>query len=571
MGKMICTDLKKLFRRSDWLKFGGLVAMMVCAGLLELLAIGVLPLFLTILLTPDRLPAWLAAFCARIPFLEMENQSRFALNGGATVLALFLLRTAWMILTVRVQARMLGNRQIELSSRLFHLYLWQPVLVWKGKRSGVVLESVFTEINDLVYQVLHPALLVLRNCVLMVFILGLLLCVSPLATLFSFCALGICSWIVMFFYRRGLRRCSKKELQARREYMRCTSEGLRMHTEALLAGKRPFFERKCHAIMEEFSSAMREYYQIPQALWPQMEFITVLILLGSMGGLLLLGQELKQVVPVMALLALSLARMKGTVTETMVNLSYLRYHHRLLHTLADEVTELQRTAESPSERKTQAVLRGEIVLDDVSFRYPGAGKPVLEHFSLRIRPGETVGIAGATGTGKSTLAGLILGLYQPDSGTVTVGGKPLREHLDEWQARIGYVPQELQLLDATIRENIAFAEETVAEERLAEAERLAQLHEMLAALPEGDRTPVGENGAALSGGQRQRIVIARALYRNPDVLVLDEATSALDQETEKAFVDALEGLRGTRTLIVIAHRQTTLEHCDRIVALKNNG
>ena len=564
---MISSDLQKLFRNSDWLRFAGLVAMMVFAGILELVTLGAVPLFLTLMLSPERVPSYLLRF---FPFLTRIEPNGFGLTfGGEALLILFMARTYWMMLTVWVQTRILGNRQIELSSRLFHLYLYQPALLWKEKKAGVVLESVFTEINDLVYQVLHPALLVLRNSLLMLFVFGLLLVVSPVVTLVAFCSLGVCSALLMLQYRRRLQRCSETELRTRREYMRCTAEGLRMHTEARLAGKRGFFEERSHRIMEEFSSALREYYRTPQLLWPSMELLTILILLGAMTFLLARGQELAQVVPVLTLLTLALARMKGTLTETMVNFSYLRYHRQLLHTLAEEITELQKTAELPEEKSSaDEPLRGEIALENITFRYPNADKPVLKDFSLRIQPGETVGIAGATGSGKSTLAALILGLYPPEAGRITVGGKPISEHLTAWQESIGYVPQDLLLLDGTIRENIAFAEETPSSEQLAEAERLAQLQEMLAKLPQGDLAPVGENGAALSGGQRQRIVIARALYRKPSVLILDEATSALDADTEKAFADALEQLRGTCTLIVIAHRQTTLDRCDRVVTLE---
>jgi ATP-binding cassette subfamily C protein len=226
--------------------------------------------------------------------------------------------------------------------------------------------------------------------------------------------------------------------------------------------------------------------------------------------------------------------------------------------------------------------RQSITCEDVSFVYEEAarpfdslalaqGKPALQDITLTIHRGESVGIVGPTGAGKSTLVDVLLGLLRPTSGRVLVDGDDLAGYEHAWQRLIGYVPQDPYLLDDTLRRNIAFGvpDSTIDEQRLARASTLAQLDEFVRQLPQGLETVVGEDGVRLSGGQRQRVAIARALYHDPDVLVFDEATAALDNQTEREVTRAIAALHGQRTLIVIAHRLTTVESCDRLIFLRD--
>lgn len=210
--------------------------------------------------------------------------------------------------------------------------------------------------------------------------------------------------------------------------------------------------------------------------------------------------------------------------------------------------------------------RDKLSIENLVFSYPDASEPVLKDVSFQIECGSSVGFVGTTGSGKTTMAELILGLFTPGQGKITVDGKDIQANLPGWQALLGFVPQDIYLLDDSIRANVALgiAPEDVDEGALQDALASAQLGDFIASLPEGDRTVVGENGVLLSGGQRQRIGIARALYRKPSVLVFDEATSALDNDTEAAVVSAIEALRGTHTLIIVAHRLTTIASCNKV-------
>ncbi|MBI3798821.1 MAG: ATP-binding cassette domain-containing protein, partial [Deltaproteobacteria bacterium] len=212
-----------------------------------------------------------------------------------------------------------------------------------------------------------------------------------------------------------------------------------------------------------------------------------------------------------------------------------------------------------------------LVLEKVSYTYGDTHIPVLQDVTLTIRRGESVGIVGPTGVGKSTLIDLVLGLLQPSSGRILVDGKDVFQALRAWQRKIGYVPQSIFLIDDSMRRNIAFGlkDTDIDEHKLQAAIRMAHLEEFVASLPHGLDTMVGERGMRLSGGQRQRVGIARALYHEPEVLLFDEATSALDNQTERAVIGAIDRLRGEKTLVIVAHRLSTVRGCDRLVFLRD--
>jgi ABC-type multidrug transport system fused ATPase/permease subunit len=212
-----------------------------------------------------------------------------------------------------------------------------------------------------------------------------------------------------------------------------------------------------------------------------------------------------------------------------------------------------------------------IEVSDLTFQYEAALSPALNNVSLTVKRGEAVGLVGPSGSGKSTLVDILLGLLEPTSGRVLVDGDVIHDNLRGWQDQIGYVPQSIFLTDDTLRRNVAFGlpKNEIDEVAVEAAIRLAQLEDFVASLPDGLDTIVGERGVRLSGGQRQRIGIARALYHNPDVLVLDEATSSLDTETEHGVMQAVQALQGEKTVIIVAHRLSTVEYCNRLYRLEN--
>ncbi|MDE2290569.1 MAG: ABC transporter ATP-binding protein, partial [Elusimicrobia bacterium] len=279
------------------------------------------------------------------------------------------------------------------------------------------------------------------------------------------------------------------------------------------------------------------------------------------------GRPAAEIVPLLAVFAAAGFRLMPSLSRLSVALSLTRQHESVVEGVLAVLAE---DPAAPAAEGAEVGFRSAIELDDLRFSYV-PGVPVLDGVSLRVAHGSFVALAGGSGAGKTTLVDVLMGLLEPQSGRVVVDGKQVTpEAMPAWRRRIGYIPQTLFLFDDTIAANIAFATDPakVDRERVAECARLAQLESLVAGSPQGLETKIGERGSRLSGGQRQRLGIARALYRDPDLLVMDESTSALDGITEAEILETLKSLRGRKTILVIAHRAATVREADVVVLLK---
>jgi ABC-type multidrug transport system fused ATPase/permease subunit len=282
------------------------------------------------------------------------------------------------------------------------------------------------------------------------------------------------------------------------------------------------------------------------------------------------GRTSDALVPTLALFAAAAFRLMPSVNRILSSLQSLRYGVPVINTLNAELMPNSTPARTVH-AGPKGVLHTSLGMRNVTYVYPSRHQPALSDVSFEVRRGETIGFIGASGAGKSTLVDVLLGLLVPSKGEVCVDGVDIHTKLREWQDQIGYVPQTIFLTDDSLRRNIAFGlpDEAIDEAAIWRALRAAQLDAFVRELPHGAETVVGERGVRLSGGQRQRVGIARALYHDPDVLVLDEATSALDTPTETGVMQAIRSLHGAKTIFIVAHRFSTVEHCDRIYYLEH--
>jgi len=289
----------------------------------------------------------------------------------------------------------------------------------------------------------------------------------------------------------------------------------------------------------------------------------VLIMIGS-------GTSISSILPTLGLFAATAFRVMPSISRILASIQTIGYTRPLALTV---FRDLQLTDDVDQRAGTQSEFERSIELIDVTFRYKDAHRPALLNVSFRVDRGEAVGIIGTSGAGKSTLVDVLLGLLSPSSGKVCIDGKDIADHRRWWQDQVGYVPQTIYLTDDTLLNNVAFGlpVEDIDRDAVGRAITAAQLDEFVGSLPDGLDTIVGERGVRLSGGQRQRIGIARALYHDPSVLVLDEATSALDSETESGVMEAVRGLLGKKTVIIVAHRTTTVSYCNRILRFEDGS
>jgi len=309
--------------------------------------------------------------------------------------------------------------------------------------------------------------------------------------------------------------------------------------------------------------------QMLPRLW--LELLAVMGLATLVISMLLQGREIATIVPTLGLFAAAAFRLMPSVNRVLAAAQVLRYNLPVVNSLHEEM-ELVAPKQSVKGPMAPAgpSFRSEIRLCAVRYTYPSASAAALKDLTLRIRKGESIGFVGPSGSGKSTLVDVILGLLTPDGGQVLVDEGDIQKNLRAWQDQIGYVPQTIYLTDDTLRRNVAFGlpDDQIDVAAVKRAIRAAQLDEFVAGLPKGLETLVGERGIRLSGGQRQRIGIARALYHDPAVLVLDEATSALDTATEHGVMQAVTALHGSKTILIVAHRLSTVAHCDRLYRIE---
>jgi ABC-type multidrug transport system fused ATPase/permease subunit len=453
---------------------------------------------------------------------------------------------------------------------LFENYLRQPYVFHLERNSAQLIRNAVTEVNQFTFNVFLPLLLLMTESFVLLGLSVLVIAVEPVGTAIVGTVLGLASW---GFY--GSTRARMK----RRGVDRQIHEGLRLqHLQQGLGGAK---EVKLFGREEDFLSQYREHnerssrvtqYQVTLQLLPRLwlEVLAVTALALLVVTMLGQGRRMDEIVPALGLFAAVAFRVMPSANRALNAIQGLRYGSPVIEVLQQELALPTEAPPPPDSRRGSLALRDAIELDDVSFTYPTGATPSIQSLSMLVRRGETVGVTGPSGSGKSTLVDLVLGLLTPNNGTIAVDGADIQRDMRRWQDQIGYVPQQVYLTDDTLRRNVAFGvrERDIDAAAVQRALGAAQLEEFVESLPAGVETLVGERGVRLSGGQRQRIGIARALYHDPNVLVLDEATSALDQVTEQGVMNAVMALHGSKTILIVAHRLSTVTRCDRLYRLE---
>ena len=344
-----------------------------------------------------------------------------------------------------------------------------------------------------------------------------------------------------------------------------------------MANRETFFIANYDRSYKDCARAQRQQSVLTYLPKPVMETVCICsLMLAMIIKITVLKSDIASFVTTLSVFAVAAFRMLPSFNKITGYISGMMFNKPAIDAVYKDLMEIEQLMVQKTEEQidTQKVsLTTAIELKNVSFRYPESDRWILKEANLGIKKNTSVAFIGASGAGKTTAADLILGILQPEEGIITINGTEIKKCMASWHEAIGYIPQTIYLMDDSIRANVAFGipDSEIDDAAIEKALREAQLDQFVHTLPDGVNTMIGDRGVKLSGGQRQRIGIARALYRNPSVLVLDEATSALDNDTEKEVMEAIDGLHGTRTLIVIAHRLSTIRKCDKIYEVGNGG
>jgi ATP-binding cassette, subfamily B, bacterial PglK len=482
----------------------------------------------------------------------------------------FVIRSVVKIAARYVQARVAHNAGVRLSSELFEGYLLWPYSRHLTRTTAELIRNSHEAVQKLVEGVLRPLITIMADGLLVVAMVLVLLLLEPLATLGVVIVVGGAAVLLLLVVQPRMKRLGLVRHQEAQSTLNALQQGLFGIRDVKVLGREEAFAtayRQGRGQMARAEYLREAVTQLPSIV---LEMALLGFILAFFAVTILQGGAAQDTLSVLGLFAYAGLRLQPSLQIVVAGLNTLKFSAAPLQDLHDDLATMDR-ARRPREQATPLAFVSALTMEGVSFRYERADRDVLNDLELTITPGEQIGICGPTGGGKTTLVDIITGLLPPTTGRVLVDGKDLRDHEREWQAALGIVPQMVFLTDDTLRRNIALGvpDQHVDDESVQEAVRLAQLQEFVDQLPDGLETTVGERGVRVSGGQRQRVAIARALYRRPSVLIFDEGTSALDNATEALLMDAIERLRGRHTIILVAHRLSTVRNCDRIVFLEH--
>ena len=492
----------------------------------------------------------------------------------AGLLAVIVLKNIFSAYLVNAQARFVWQSRRRLSSYLFRRYVRSDLPFHLNTHSSEITRGLIVSVNQIFGKFLMPLLLLATEGLVVLFVIAVLLVVDLLVTVVALVVLGTTVGAFYMVSRRRIAFWGEEVHATSGRLLRTIGQSLGGIKELKVFRKEAYFEGLFSEAINANSRAMQHYQAVTQYPRLMLETIAAGSILITVAVVVASGNRAGDVIPLVGLFGVAAIRLMPSLNRIIAQVASIRFVLPSIGQVLDDIqaTEGSASGEAAIDEPPALLLEREVVFDNVTFAYAAGSEPVLQNVSLRIPCGTSVALVGRTGAGKTTLANLLLGLFQPTDGEILFDDRPYSgADMRALQANLAFIPQDVFLLDDSIRNNVAFGvpQSEIDEGRMREAIRLAHLDDVVAALPQGLDTVIGERGARISGGQRQRLGIARALYRDARMIVLDEATSALDSGTESEISRVLHELHGQRTLVIIAHRPSTIRPCDRIFVLED--
>jgi len=562
--------LRCIFDRATKVRLFILMLAIIAAGLLDMLALGLIAPIVTLVLEPQSL--YDIAIIYRLFTLFGFDSSRIFLAILAFMLVgVYLFRCVYLLLFNRIKFRFIARRQALLSERLLKKMLSFSYLYHTHKNISEINRIIHTDVNHL-FVVITNALLMITDLFRIIFIFLFLLLVSPAMTVVMMGLAIICVFLYFKVFRRRISIAGERMRTVGIGMNKSVLQAFGGIKEVKVMKRESFFHMAFKTDSDIFIKESTNYQIINEIPRMSIEMVVFAGAFSMVGVFLLAGADLTVLAPQLSMFVFATFQLLPAIVRQVTYFNVILVNRPAIDAVYKSLyEESDFGAVYPQVAKEIEVKERNIAIKGVSFQYPNTVTPVLLDVSITIPCNKSVAFIGTSGAGKTTLADLILGVLMPDSGGVYYEGKSIHANFIEWSKQIGYIPQQIYLLDESILANVAFAinAEEINETKAWRALEQAQLADFVRTLPDTINTIIGDRGVRLSGGQRQRVGIARALYQNPAVLVLDEATSSLDNETEKAVMDAVRGLQGNKTIVIVAHRLSTIEHCDIVYKVEN--
>lgn len=568
-----------------------LQSVLLCIGLfvgalLELVGVSFITQLVTLISNPEKIHSnEIMQYC--YDFFNMTSDRQFFLFVVIALIFVYLIKNLYLLWINYVQYTFVFNNQLRLSGRLIDCYLKKPYTYHLDNNSAEMVRNVMLD-SERFFQMLLSIFLTLSEILVSALLCVFLLIVDPVITISVVAILAVFTGLYLILFKGKAKKYGKTNQIYDGKMHQSINQALGAVKDIKILHREKYFADSFLAYGKKKMTAVRNNNvlgQFPKYLIETVCIGTVLLVLVFK---IYKGEDLNTMIPQLAAFAIAAFKLLPSVSKInnyanlivflkpSVDLIYRDIkdtEDMVNYEIADESGNIIEINDDGSQNKDTCYVADKISINNIVYRYPHTDSDVLNGISFEIPLGKSIGFIGESGSGKSTLADVILGILTPTSGTVMYGNMDVHKHPLKWSKKLAYIPQSIFLCDDTIRNNVAFGidEDKIDDEKVWKALREAQLEQFVKSQPDGLDSMVGERGVRISGGQRQRIGIARALYDNPEILVLDEATSALDTGTESAVMEAIDKLSGTMTLIIIAHRLTTIKNCDYVYKVENGN
>ena len=556
-----------------------LVVMMIIGALLETVSISLVLPIATVMTNPDSINGdSIAGILYRM--LGCENVQQFAIAMLVGILIAFVVKNVFLFIQTKMQLDFVYNNQFETSRKMMINFMKRPYEYYLNAETAVIQRNITSDVNNM-YAMVLSILQLMSEFVIFTF-LGTFLIIQDAV---MFIVIGGLLVLVLLTIKVVLKPIMIRAGQENQDYyaglFKWINQAVTGIKEIKIANKESYFISEYAKCGDGYVQAVKKYSLYNTAPKLLIETICIAGFVVYMLIAFAMGRDTESIVvsiSAFAVAAIKLLPSANRINNQLTNIAYFEpffygASDNLQADISDKSIVYDAGAYTGEETVQKQPIRDKILLENITYKYPNTEKYIFDHMDMEIPIGQAIGIVGTSGSGKTTVVDILLGLLEMETGLITADGADVntKENYPRWLGNVGYIPQTIFMLDSDIRHNVAFGvpDELIDDDKVWRALKEAQLDTFVKSLPKGLNTEIGERGIRLSGGQRQRIGIARALFDDPEVLILDEATSALDNDTEAAIMESINSLHGKKTLVIVAHRLQTIEKCDMVYRVEN--
>lgn len=568
----ILKKLNVIMNKKQKRTMGLLLVMMVFGAFLETASISLIIPVMTLVLSPGAVTEnkWMAAVYTA---LNMQSTKQFTVFVMASMVLAFVLKNLFLFLQQKMMYRFVYKNQFETQEKMLRSFVKRDYEFYLNIETSTIQRIIAADVVN-AYLLILSLLQIVSECIVFFMLAVALLMVDFKMTLVIAGLLVVTLVAIKEVIKPIMHRTGKENQDYASLIYQWLSQTVGGMKEIKIIGRENYFIREYSERGKHYVAAMERLNLFSNAPKLLIETVCIAGMVAYMLVIVMAGKDLTEMMPALSAFAMAAVRLMPSASRINNQLTQLAYYEPFFMNVSDnllEETSEQNIDMSYAQEVPKLPVQKEITLRDITYAYPNTERLIFDHAEMTIPVGSSVGIVGGSGSGKTTIVDILLGLLKIREGKICADGTDIMQHYRGWLKNVGYIPQMIFLLDDDIRRNVAFGipEEEIDEEKLWYALKEAQLDEFIKTLPEGIHTGIGERGIRLSGGQRQRIGIARALYNDPEVLILDEATSALDNDTEAAIMESINRFQGKKTLVIIAHRLQTIEKCDMVYRVED--